>query len=194
MKSRVTVAAVLAVGLVVLPTAAEAREGWYIDLAAGPNVHILADSLRNNYPYGAQSDAEIWYLQQFNYGYSFSGPFSLGLGMELDNFIDVEFKANLKWSFLEEEQTQPYVFVALHGGIADVSLIAGSVGFGVDHFITDHVYWLIETRAGPAFVSDVPERDFETGDRFFRWRIDAALSFGLGYSFGGDDEDGDDED
>ncbi len=69
-------------------------------------------------------------------------------------------------------------------GITDPALIAGHLGLGIDYFINDRLYFLIDARMGPALLSADPARDPETGSRNFDFHLEGALSFGLGMMFG----------
>jgi len=102
------------VAALLICSTAHSREGWYGNLTAGPNVHIKTDEVRGDFPYGNEATTTVSFLHELDYGYSFEGPFTLGLGFEFDNYVDIEYKVDLKWSFLEGQTVQPYTYLDLH--------------------------------------------------------------------------------
>ena len=161
---------------------AEARQGWYWDFTLGPSFDIGFDHVHNEFPDGVSTSAEPGLLNEFDLGYSTKKRFSFGIGFELTNIVDVGYKFDFKWSFLENGNVQPYAYFCAHGGITDWTMFAIHPGLGLDWFVTDRLYFVIDGRIGYSLESaDVPKDS--NGKHNYENLVEGAFSFGIGMLF-----------
>ena len=160
-----------------------ARQGFYFDFTFGNNQHFGFDSsnVTNNFPYGVSSKAHSTFLNELDFGYCFKNNFSLALGFEFNNFVDVGYKMDIKQSFRKGQTIQPYAYMCIHGGITDLAVMSGHLGFGIDYFFADRAYFMIDARCGPSWESADLPADPITNRPPLEFHMEAAMSFGLGF-------------
>lgn len=113
----------------------------------------------------------------FFWGYKFPKLFSLGFGFLLSNFVMPSLMFDFKFSFLEEKTVRPYTFLGIYGGLFDGFPIGITGGGGIDIYLNDHFYFLIESKLGAEiFVSRYYDDGINSNPI---WHWDSVYAYGL---------------
>jgi hypothetical protein len=155
---------------------AEARKGWYLDFFGGVETHMDPETAEVDTP-EFRADSHASSLFELDVGYSFDFGFSMGLGVELENWIATNMKLDFKYSFLSEERLQPYLYICLHGGIVHWFPLGAHLGAGVDYFVTKRFYIAADIRGGYEAVRTDPELE---------QHLESAVVLGFGYMLSGE--------
>ncbi|MCG8570961.1 MAG: hypothetical protein MJB14_12550 [Spirochaetes bacterium] len=122
------------------------------------------------------------------WGYKFPKLFSLGFGVLLSNLVMPSLMFDYKFSFREDKRIRPYVFIDIYGGLFDGFPIGLYAGGGMDIFLNQHFFFLIESKLGAEiFVSQYYD-DGNNSNPIWHWDsvyayAGFAIYLGLGYQF-----------
>ncbi len=122
------------------------------------------------------------------WGYRFPKVFSAGFGFWMSNLMMPYLTFIHKFSFNEEKRIQPFAFIELYGGFMDGFPIGITGGGGVDVFINDHVFFLIENKIGSEIFISRYYDDGNNSNPIWHWDSLYAygvysLYIGIGYRF-----------
>jgi hypothetical protein len=164
-----------------------AYEGLYFANYLGIDAHLNLDAIKykqaNPYSTIAQTDSDIAAAFNFDIGYTFAKvPFSLALGIELNNWVDPNLRLVWKYNFLDQKLLSPFIYLSLHGGILDIMGFGIHIGAGLDIQINEWYFFSIDMRAGyeaESKVQDVLSNNLKASD--FTNELEATISLGMGF-------------
>lgn len=113
----------------------------------------------------------------FFWGYKFPKLFSLGFGMLLSNLVMPSLMFDFKFSFLEDKKLRPYTVIGIYSGLFDGFPIGITIGGGIDIYLNDHFYFLVESKLGSEiFVSRYYDDGINSNPI---WHWDSVYAYGL---------------
>jgi len=113
----------------------------------------------------------------FFWGYKFPKVFSLGFGILLSNFVMPSLMFDFKFTLTEKYKVKPYLFADIYGGLLDGFPIGITGGGGIDIYFTDHLYMLLESKAGvEIFVARYYDDGINSNPI---WHWDSVYAYGL---------------
>ena len=173
-RHRFLTAAVIATVLFI-STQAHARRGWYMDFLGGALSHTDPSTFEHDKP-ELRAESGTASLFDLDFGYSFQNGISLALGFELVNFVAPNMRLQLKYSFLNDQRLQPYLYTAYHGGLIHTWPMGGYLGGGVDYYVTKRFFLAADLRVGYMVIRIDPE---------YAGRLESVITIGLGFMFSG---------
>ena len=112
-----------------------------------------------------------------NWGYKFPKLFSLGFGIQVEDFVMPSLMFDFKFSFLEDKMLRPYTLIGLTGGLFDGFPIGITGGGGFDVYLTKNFYLLFETRLGAEIIV---QRYYDDGNNSHPiWHFESTTAYGL---------------
>lgn len=123
-----------------------------------------------------------------NWGYKFPKIFALGFGFLLSNLVMPSLMFDFKFSFREDKKLKPFVFLDIYSGLLDGFPIGITVGGGVDIYINNNFYFLIESKLGTEIFVSRYYDDGINSNPIWHWDTTYAyavyaLYIGFGYQF-----------
>jgi hypothetical protein len=162
-------------------------EGIYFATYLGIDTHLELDNISfpkaNPYSNVAKVETNVAADFNFDFGYTFyKVPFSIAIGLELNNWVDPNLRLILKYNFLAEKILSPYLYLSVHGGFLDILSYGIHAGFGLDVQATEWFFIGFDVRAGyeseskvqTEFSSTLTASDFEN-------EIEISVSVGAGF-------------
>lgn len=124
----------------------------------------------------------------FNFGYKFPKLFTLGFGIYLSNFIMPYLLFDFKFSFREKLRVRPYIIQSIYGGLFDGFPIGITLGGGIDIYLDEHFYFLIESKLGAEIFVSRYYDDGINSNPIWHWESTYAygvfgIYIGIGYQF-----------
>jgi hypothetical protein len=124
----------------------------------------------------------------FGWGYKFPKVFTLGFGILLSNLVMPSLMFDFKFSFRENLKIRPYVFASFYGGLFDGFPVGLTAGGGIDFFLNDHFFLLVETKLGAEIFVSRYYDDGINSNPIWHWDSTYAygvygIYIGLGYQF-----------
>ena len=125
---------------------------------------------------------------QLNWGYKFPKIFTLGFGFLLSNFIMPSLVFDFKFSFREDKRIRPYAALSIYGGLFDGFPIGLTAIGGIDIFLNEHFFFLVEAKLGAEIFVSLYYDDGNNANAI--WHFDSTYAYGvfgiyvgLGYQF-----------
>ncbi len=113
----------------------------------------------------------------FNWGYKFPKVFTLGFGFLLSNFVMPSLMFDFKFSFIEDKLIRPYMYLGIYSGLFDGFPIGITAGGGMDIFLTNNFFLLVEGKLGTEiFVSRYYDDGINSNPI---WHWDSVYAYGL---------------
>jgi hypothetical protein len=123
-----------------------------------------------------------------NWGYKFPKVFTLGFGFMLSNLVMPSLMFDFKFSFREQKTVRPYLFQGIYSGLLDGFPIGITAGGGIDIYLNQHFYFLVEAKAGIEIFVSAYYDDGINSNPIWHWDSTyvyglTAIYIGVGYQF-----------
>jgi hypothetical protein len=137
----------LAVLSVARTTAAEGRQGWYLDFHGGVVTQTNVGTVETR-EMEIVSEHDAVGTLELDIGHTFRPGISLSLGVMAENWVQPNVTIDVKYSFSRHQRLQPYLYLCLLGSAIHWFPLGAYIGAGADYFVTDRVFMAVDMRVG----------------------------------------------